>query len=540
MLTALDEAIDALDGRADPKAVSKALAVGARAGERLRLSGEHTVVALAGSTGSGKSSMFNVLAGEQLSPEGVRRPTTSRAYACVWGAEGATSLVQWLGVPRRQTSWRHGSGDAWGRAIGGRAAPEDELDGLVLLDLPDHDSTVVEHRIEVDRLVELVDLLVWVVDPQKYADQALHERYLRRLSGHSAVTVVVLNQVDTVNPFAAAECAEDLRRLLDEDGLRRSPVLTTSVRTGAGLLELRTLLADAVSRRRARNDRLVADVEDVVEGLVASVAAEEPHGVQPAERGHLVEALATSAGVPVIGRAVEESWQLRADGALGWPPTRWVRRLRPDPLRRLHLKPGERKQVRAAMVRSSVPEPTPVQRAQVDSALREVCDVAAGGLPEPWQRAVREAAQGRSGDVRDALDKAVVGTDLGADRTPLWWRAAGAVQWLLVLAATVGAGWLLLLGVGSYLRLPDPPTPDVAGIAVPTLLLVGGLLLGLLLAVVGRLSAKGGAAMRRRRAESRLRSSIEKVADELMLAPVEAELARHQRARAALDRARTG
>jgi hypothetical protein len=209
-------------------------------------------------------------------------------------------------------------------------------------------------------------------------------------------------------------------------------------------------------------------------------------------------------------------------------------------LRRLHLKPGERKQVRAAMVRSSVPEATPVQRAQVDSALREVCDVAASGLPEPWQRAVREAAQGRSSDVRDALDKAVVRTDLGADRTPLWWRAANAVQWLLTLTAVIGAGWLLLLGVGSYLRLPDPPTPDVAGIAVPTLLLVGGLLLGLLLAVIGRLSAKGGAVMRRRRAESRLRSSIEKVADELMLAPVEAELARHQRARAALDRARTG
>jgi GTP-binding protein EngB required for normal cell division len=295
MLNALDEAIDALDGRADPKAVRRALAVGARAGERLRLSGEHTVVALAGSTGSGKSSMFNALAGEQLSPEGVRRPTTSRAYACVWGSEGATPLVQWLGVPRRQTSWRHGTGDAWGRAIGGRSAPEDELDGLVLLDLPDHDSTVVEHRMEVDRLVELVDLLVWVVDPQKYADQVLHERYLRRLAGHSAVTIVVLNQVDTVNPFAAAECAEDLRRLLDKDGLRRSPVLTTSVRTGAGLLELRMLLADAVSRRRARNDRLVADVEDVVEGLVSSVAAEE--------RGRVGRARPAGRGARVVGRS---------------------------------------------------------------------------------------------------------------------------------------------------------------------------------------------------------------------------------------------
>jgi GTP-binding protein EngB required for normal cell division len=539
MLAALDEAVEVLDGRADPKVLKRALAVGSRAGERLRLSGEHTVVALAGSTGSGKSSLFNALAGEDLSPVGVRRPTTSKAHACVWGAEGATTLVQWLGVPRRQTAWRHGTGDAWGGDPGSRPTADDQLDGLVLLDLPDHDSTVLEHRLEVDRLVELVDLLVWVVDPQKYADQALHEHYLRRLAGHSAVTVVVLNQVDTVNPFAAAECAEDLRRLLDADGLRRSPVLTTSVRTGAGLGELRALLVDAVARRRARNDRLVADIEDVVERLAPAVGADEAPGVGDGDRRRLVEALAGSAGVPVIGQAVEESWRLRAAGSLGWPPTRWVRRLRPDPLRRLHLSAGERREVRH-MVRSSVPEPTPVQRAQVDTALRQVCDTAAAGLPAAWQRSVREAAHGRSGDVRDALDRAVVGTDLGTDRTPVWWRLAGAAQWLLVLAAVVGAGWLLLLGVGSYLRLPDPPTPDVGGFAVPTLLLLGGVALGLLLALVGRAVANGSAVVRRKRAESRLRSAIEKVADELMLAPLESELARHHRARDALERARTG
>jgi GTP-binding protein EngB required for normal cell division len=539
MLAALDEAVEVLDGRADPKVLKRALAVGSRAGERLRLSGEHTVVALAGSTGSGKSSLFNALAGEDLSPVGVRRPTTSMAHACVWGAEGATTLVQWLGVPRRQTAWRHGTGDAWGGDPGSRPTADDQLDGLVLLDLPDHDSTVLEHRLEVDRLVELVDLLVWVVDPQKYADQALHEHYLRRLAGHSAVTVVVLNQVDTVNPFAAAECAEDLRRLLDADGLRRSPVLTTSVRTGAGLGELRALLVDAVARRRARNDRLVADIEDVVERLAPAVGADEAPGVGDGDRRRLVEALAGSAGVPVIGQAVEESWRLRAAGSLGWPPTRWVRRLRPDPLRRLHLSAGERREVRH-MVRSSVPEPTPVQRAQVDTALRQVCDTAAAGLPAAWQRSVREAAHGRSGDVRDALDRAVVGTDLGTDRTPVWWRLAGAAQWLLVLAAVVGAGWLLLLGVGSYLRLPDPPTPDVGGFAVPTLLLLGGVALGLLLALVGRAVANGSAVVRRKRAESRLRSAIEKVADELMLAPLESELARHHRARDALERARTG
>jgi GTP-binding protein EngB required for normal cell division len=533
MLAALDEAVWALDGRVeDPAVLERARVVSGRAEERLRLSGEHTVVALAGSTGSGKSSLFNVLVGADLSPEGVRRPTTSKAYASVWGSDGAAPLVQWLGVPRRQTHWRHGPGL--------REEDLGALAGLVLLDLPDHDSTVVAHQHEVDRLVELVDLLVWVVDPQKYADQLLHERYLRPLAGHESVIVVVLNQVDTINPFAAAECADDLRRLLDQDGLWRSPVVTTSARTGAGIDGLRELLANAVSKRRASNDRLVADVEDVVERLGRLVSADEPRGVGKAERDALVQSLATSAGVPVIAAAVEESWRLRAGGHLGWPPVRWARRLRPDPLRRLHLRGSDRREVRSALGRSSVPEPTPVQRAQVDTALRAVCDAAAGDLPLPWQRTVRAAAAGRTDDVRDRLDQAVVGTDLGVDRVPAWWRAGSALQWLLVGAALVGLVWLLLLGVGSYLRLPDPPTPEVGGIAVPTLLLVGGVLLGLLVAGLGRLLVGAGAIARRHRAESRLRASIERVADELMLAPVQAELDRHRRARDALDRARTG
>ena len=51
-----------------------------------------------------------------------------------------------------------------------------------------------------NRLVGLVDLLVWVLDPQKYADAAVHERYLRPLARHGDVTVVVLNQIDRLPP----------------------------------------------------------------------------------------------------------------------------------------------------------------------------------------------------------------------------------------------------------------------------------------------------------------------------------------------------
>lgn len=526
LLASLDEAVAELDGRAEAALLERARRLTARAGERLRLSGEHTVVAIAGSTGSGKSTLFNALAGQELSPAGVRRPTTSRAFACVWGAEGAAPLVQWLGVPRRQTEWRH-------------TEEFDDLAGLVLLDLPDHDSTELEHRLEVDRLVEMVDLLVWVVDPQKYADEALHERYLRRLAGHDSVTVVLLNQIDTLNPFAAADCAADLRRLVDLDGLPRSRVLTCSALDGTGLEDVRLLLSGAVQRRRASNDRLVADLETLVDVLAPTVGAEAAVGFGSSDRAQLVDALAGAAGVPIIGKAVERSYLLRAEGQLGWPPVRWVRRLRPDPLRRLHLRTGERREVRE-LVRSSVPAATPVQQAQVERAVRRVCDSAGENLPRAWQDGLRAAAEIRLADIRDTLDAAVVRTDLGADRAPAWWRAVNAAQWLLTGAAIVGAVWLVLLVVNSWLRLPDPPTPDVAAFPVPTLLLLGGVLLGLAVATAGRALVRGTAALRRRRVEGKLRKSIQAVADGLVLTPVSTELERHERARLALDGARGG
>ena len=121
--------------RLDPDAREGAEAVLARAGERLRLGGDHTVVALVGATGSGKSSLFNALSGMEIADVGARRPLTAQPMACVWGDGG-----------RRRRCWT-GSGC---RRAGGSPASRcwtptgrRDLRGLVLLDLPDHDSTAV-------------------------------------------------------------------------------------------------------------------------------------------------------------------------------------------------------------------------------------------------------------------------------------------------------------------------------------------------------------------------------------------------------------
>ena len=234
-----------------PELLAEAEVLLERAGERLRLSAAHTVVTLAGGTGSGKSSLFNALAGATFSPPAVTRPATRFAHACVWGMQGAAPLLDWLGIERRYRYARASALDA------GEAA----LSGLLLLDLPDHDSVAAGAAAAVDRLVSQADLMVWVVDPQKYADAAVHNRFLAPLARHATVTAVALNQCDLLTPQQAKDCEEDLRRLLDSEGYSEAHVLLVSAATGAGLEDLRQLLAEAVSARRTATDRIAADID---------------------------------------------------------------------------------------------------------------------------------------------------------------------------------------------------------------------------------------------------------------------------------------
>jgi GTP-binding protein EngB required for normal cell division len=281
-----------------------------RAGERMRMSPSHTVVALAGGTGSGKSTLFNALSGANFSPAGVTRPTTKHTHACVWGMEGAAPLLDWLGVQRRHRYARASALDEG----------EATLNGLLLLDLPDHDSVVSGSAALVDRLVKMADMLVWVLDPLKYADASVHRRYLVPLAGHAAVTSVVLNKVDTLSADQAADCESDLRRLLEAEGLAETKVLVTSASTGTGLGELRRVLAGAVAARQAATDRIEADVDALLERF-AVYAGDRVPGWQPPEApARAIDAAATAlpetvpSSAPPAERAAGEGYPGNGNG----------------------------------------------------------------------------------------------------------------------------------------------------------------------------------------------------------------------------------
>ncbi len=501
-LEALREVVELSARRLPPELLDGAHDLSERAGARLRLSGEHTVVALAGATGSGKSSLFNAITRAELAAVGVRRPTTSATQACVIGPDGATALLDWLGVEARHQG----------------EVPE--LSGLVLLDLPDHDSTEQSHRAEVDRVIRLVDAFVWVLDPQKYADAVVHERYLQPLAAHRDVMLVVLNQADRLSQAAVVECLTDLRGLLAADGLAGVPVLATSALTPERADPLRAFLVRTVAEHRARTARIAADLTEVAGRLAPLVPAGRRTPDLRTEGARLRAALERSAGVPAVVDAVARAHQRRGVAATGWPPLRWLSKLRPDPLRRLGLGRGS---ADAMVNRTSLPAGSAVSRAGVDTAVRAAADAASAGLPQPWPGLLLGAARARVSDVPDALDRAVGGADLGMSRPPRWWRLASALQWALLGVAVGGLVWLGVLAVLAYLQVDLEP-PRLGAIAWPTLLLVGGLLAGLLVRLLARPFVAVGAARRRRGAARELSRRVGGVADELVLTPLRAEL----------------
>lgn len=517
-LEALAELVEVTEARVPSGLTQQAGDVVARAGERLKL-GQQTVVALAGATGSGKSSLFNALAGQDLAEVGARRPTTSHTFAVSFGPSDP-ELLDWLGITRRNEVDSTAKG----------------TENLVLLDLPDHDSTQVEHHAEVDRMVRVVDQFCFVVDPQKYADAALHQRYLRPLAGHRDVITVVLNHSDRLSPEELRACLADLRRLLDDDGLAGVPIIATSAATGRGVDELRSHLGKVATKKSATTTRLIADIAGLAGEFDAAIGQAAGTKLPRITINQLQASLEVAAGVPVVTDAVRTSMVHRGVLATGWPLVKWLRKFRPDPLKRLRLGGGRKEDTAAITEHSSLPARGSVSDSQLRTALRTISDEASKGMPRLWRESVHVAVHERADSLPDALDRAVVSADLGTERKRIWWQLLRGLQWLLIVAVGVGALWLGANMVLAYFMLPALPGYPVTfsngfEIPTPTLLVVGGLVSGVVLGALSRVFVGLGARGAARRARSVLSGRVREVAQSEVLLPLTQELERQARSR---------
>jgi hypothetical protein len=490
-------------GRLDEEVVAEAAALRHRFDDRLARGDGLTVAALAGGTGVGKSALINALLGRSLSREGVRRPTTAVPLAVfAERSSEVSSLLDWLEVPERH-----------------------EVDGtlptgLVLLDLPDHDSVVESHRRTAARLAQRVDVVIWVVDPVKYAREDAHSGPLASLTAHAEVLLVVLNRIDELAAAEVESCVRDLEARLEAGGHEGSPILPTSAATGEGVGALGAALTDIAGRRTAAAARLTADavvlgrridgaLEDLTEPTLR--AADLLDDVLVAVDGH--RAAAEAGGLYRREAARHSRSPLARVAGAPW-------RAATAPLRR------------RAVASAASPTPRTATREGVASALLRSLDVGAttGRTHGALDRAATEAADRAA----PALTDAVAAAEL-VPSPRRWWPALAALRTIAEVVAIAGAVWLIVLAVVDWLRLPALPVPIVTGeLPWPTALFVGGLLARVLLGLLTRLFARAGARRHAGLVRRQITRGLTTVIDEELLGPVRGELEAQQRLRDAV------
>lgn len=513
-LTALDAAADAADALGLDTTAARATADQAR--QRLGFTAATFVLALAGGTGSGKSSLLNALAGRQVSPTGPVRPVTDQplAWAPADRTAALTPLLDWLGVTRVVT--HH----------------DPRLAGLCLVDLPDYDSVEPGHRASVDALLPRLDAVCWVLDPDKYNDHVLHQAYLRPLAHHADRLVFALNRCDLLRSSdAVGAVTADVRRTLAADGITGRPVFAVSAAPADGhgtgeLEELRGWLADRVDAKAIVVAKLAADC------AAAGAELGRAAGLDPAARDRgsplvaerawssardrAASAARAAVDVPGVQSACVRRTraEARATGAgplgrvLGFVASRRGRPTNPD----RSLDPvGYARDWRARTTLARVVNP-----------IRELTRQAAATAAPALRPAIMQPVGGNrlDGRVSDAVDDAVTHATLEHARVPRWplWPLLGVLQAAAAAAVLLGLLWIGTLYLAGEARADLPELPAVLGIPLPVALVGGGLVCGLIL---GRLLEATAVLAGRRWARRLTRQLDQRVATEVQQAAQE-------------------
>lgn len=528
-VAALTDAVSDCEGRVPDEVLVPARSALERAAQRRAHGEQLVVVALAGGTGTGKSSLFNAVAGHDLSAVDVTRPTTSETTAWVVAdVEEAVPLLDWLEVPAD----RRFHAPATGRP-----------DGLVLLDLPDIDSFETANQVIAGRLIERVDVLVWVVDPHKYAQASLHEGHLARLAEHAEVMHVVLNQIDRLDPDEVSACLDDLRHLVA--GRRGPQVLTTSAQTGAGLDRLTAAIHRDVTEKRAMAARIAADVRSAAADLTD--ALEPPAGADVGRGRHraddlldpaaLTSAMGALAGVDGIGARARDVYLEVARAST-----------RSAVLRFLALVAGAMGAVATVgratgrlLGTSTSPaagrlDPT-VPTTEVEHVLAGLAVQARHQLPWSWATRFHDVTNQVVAGLPNALKAAVAPVSHRPDRRR-WWTAVAWIGTAAELLIAVGTGWLLASRVTPRTTLPSPPLVMVnEDVSLAGVLIGVGIVSWLVLLVVRQVAIRIGARRHRRVATRAAHTAIDQAVEATAIAPLRHEIDTYTRVRRSLARA---
>ncbi len=233
-------------------------------------------VVVVGSTGSGKSTIVNSIAGYRVTEPGALRPTTRLPVLWCHQKHEAEFAFDFL--------TGYGTASDAERPMKIVAGLDPLLEAICVLDAPDFDSVELTNQQIAEELLAIADVCIFVTSAQRYAD-AVPWGFLEKAQHRGIPVIHVMNRM----PPGGSAAADDYRSRLRERSIPVNLFVTIDEQrvdpdhgglppeTVARIVERLQVLSDPEERRRllvATTRAAITDIMVRLDGLIEEVRAE--------------------------------------------------------------------------------------------------------------------------------------------------------------------------------------------------------------------------------------------------------------------------
>lgn len=522
-----------------------------------------TVIAVAGPSGTGKSTVVNTLARRNsLVPTGMHRPTTTELVAYVDAEVTAALFLELSGIPRSVsvefcTTRSNPLRDSLGMVGEGHQVRSalTQCGHPIVVEVPDT-LLVPELTSAASQVLETADLILWTTDSQKYADAAFHSR-ISAFPRHPN-SYFVLTHTEGLTESQLQTLNQELAAIAERIGV--SPeILQISLYDESSLARFRETVAELSHAPEARwrgqqaaihhaATKLGQDLELDVTGEFSTQPVQAPSVASPPSPAEtkLVDQVTQVSGLSAVQANFSKQY-LRAGGFWTlWPVLNWLAGIKPL----AHVNqdnsatPGEPEadkpvgpsadpspeQTADESATPAVADSTPdlpsvapqadslnrffprVNVAGITSAARTYAATASAHRPSKWVDFAQLKAVELSGNLVSALNLALESWKFPARPARTWWRIWRLGHWFWLAALVVGLLWSLVAGVAFLGGAGTSAAVWMVGpVPFPLLVLVAAVAGTLVWSLVGTKILHCGARNYGRECADKFRSLIQEV-----------------------------